>query len=67
MNEDERKGEDTIQMLDLSMSEPSWTILPTRMKQGRSGCAAVVDYNGDIVITGGYNQDGKILSSIEVF
>ena len=49
------------------MSEPSWTILPTRMKQGRSGCAAVVDYNGDIVITGGYNQDGKILSSIEVF
>ena len=33
----------------------SWTILPTRMKQGRSGCAAVVDYNRDIVVTGGDN------------
>ena len=54
-------------MLDLSVAEPSWTILPTRMKQGRHGCAAVVDYNRDIVVTGGYNEDDRDLNSVEVF
>ena len=62
-----RKFEDIIEMLDLSVAQPSWTILPTRMKQGRSGCAAVVDYNRDIVVTGGYNRYDGRLNSVEVF
>ena len=62
-----RKFEDIIEMLDLSVAQPSWTILPTRMKQGREGIAAVVDYDGDIVVTGGYNDDDGCLNSVEVF
>ena len=37
------------------------------MKQGRTGCAAVVDYNGDIVVTGGRNNHDGRLNSVEVF
>ena len=66
-NDDDDKHEDSIEVLDLSVSQPSWTILPTRMKQRRWGCAAVVDYNGDIVVTGGDNKDDGFLDSVEVF
>ena len=55
-NDDDWTYEDSIEMLDLSVPEQSWIILPTRMKQGRDGSAAVVDYNGDIVVTGGFNK-----------
>ena len=66
-NTDDRKDEDSIEMLDLSVAQPSWTILPTRMKQARYRFAAVVDYNGDIVVTGGFNRDDLRLNSVEVF
>ena len=66
-NKDDVKDEDSIEMLDLSVPQPSWTVLPTRMKQGRTGCAAAVDYNGDIVVTGGFNIADRFLSNVEVF
>ena len=66
-NGDDHEYEDSIEMLDLSAAQPSWTILPTRMKQGRTGCAAVVDYNRDIVVTGGCDEDDGLLNSVEVF
>ena len=40
LNDDDQEDEDSIEMLDLSVPEPSWIILPTRMKHGRGGCAA---------------------------
>ena len=40
LNDDNQEDEDSIEMLDLSVPKPSWIILPTRMKQGRGGCAA---------------------------
>ena len=74
--EEEEDGdlcENTIEVLDLAVPSRGWTLLPTRMKQGRYGCAAVVDYRGDILIIGGYNHNHNhnnkvvLLNSIEVF
>lgn len=59
--------EKTVEVLDLSMPKRGWTVLPTRMQQGREGCAAVVDSHGDkIIVTGGYNNNDGYLNSIEV-
>ena len=66
-NDDNDKHEDSIEMLDLSVSQPLWTILPARLKQGCTGCVAVADNDGDIIVTGGHNGHGIDLNSVEVF
>ena len=48
------------------MSQLEWTVLPARMKEARYACAAVVDYNGNVVVTGGSVHNGAI-STVEVF
>ena len=58
--------ENTIDMLDLSMSKPEWTVLPAPMKEARYAFAAVVDYSGNIVVTGG-SLDNGTTSTVEVF
>ena len=71
-NPQEQRYEDTIEMLDMSLPSDrrEWTLLPSRMKQARKGCSAVVGFNGTIVVTGGeYNEwpRKKVLNSVEVF
>ena len=56
---------DTIEVLDLSVSTPSWTYL-TRMKEPRYHCAATVDADANIIITGGRCGE-ELLNSVEVF
>ena len=67
-NPHKERYEDTIEMLDLSLPSKrrEWTLLPSRMREGREGCSAVVDFNGNIVVTGGFS-DGRYLDSVEVF
>ena len=61
------KQEDTIEVLDLSSTKPAWTVVSERMKKGRSGCAAAVDFVGKVIVTGGYNDNDKPLDSLETF
>ena len=62
--------QDTIEVLDFSTAAATtsgWKLLPERMKKRRFGCSATVDCNGNIVVTGGYNDADGHLDSVEVF
>lgn len=65
----EGRQEDTIEVLDLSSTPGSttWTVLPARMQKPRYHCAAAVDCNGNIAVTGGFNKTELYLNSLEVF
>ena len=66
------REEATVEVLDLSSMSttspcPEWIVLPEELTTRRTSCAATVDCNGNIVVTGGYNEDDGLLDTMEIF